>query len=713
MHIRRAIVAGVLAAGLSVLAMGAATAAYAEPPVAFGPGHVVDDAGVLGSGAGAVEKAATDLASQHHINLYVVYVHTFTSPSDARTWTITTAKQNNLTQNDYLLAVAVSARTYYFSGDTGGPVSNAQLTSIEKNLIEPRLHNDDWSGAAVAAATGLGDAVAGGSGSGGTGGSSSTSGVVTGVGITLVIVLILIVGAIVLVFVRARRRRNQAGVTATGAAAVRAGPASPVDELQAMPLADLERRAASALVRTDDALQASTQELGFAVAQYGDEAARPFAAAVDAAKAKLKHAFSLKQKLDDAEPDTEQERRDWNSTIIRDCAEASRLLDEQAEAFAELRALAKNIPEKVAGLRTGIEAVRLRIGQSQTTLAQLTSAYADSALTTVTDNPAQASERLTFAGTALGDAETKAAAGSTTQAAVSVRAAEAALGQAGLLLDAVDRVATDLATARHNIDELVANLQSDIADARALAAAGDPSGAIMAAEGSTQAAVSDVQSRLGGGQMNPRELLQKLELANRDIDGVLNAVRSRQAQEQRATASVGQVLGSAQSRVTAATDFIAARRGAVGAEARTRLAEAGRLLSVAQAAAATDTVTAVSQAQRADQLASEAIQLATNDVNGFGSNAGNGGMFGYPGGGRGGGGSGIFGAVLGGILIDSVLRGGGGGGGFFGGGGYGGDGGGDGGGDAGGSFNGGFGGGGFFGGDGGGGGGDGGGGGSF
>ncbi|HEV7565279.1 MAG TPA: hypothetical protein VGO31_04910 [Microbacteriaceae bacterium] len=482
------------------------------------------------------------------------------------------------------------------------------------------------------------------------------SGILLGIGIALVILLILIVGTIVLVFARASRKHESA---------VEGNP-SPSDELQVIPLPELERRASAALVRTDDALQASAQELGFAQAQYGERAALPFAESVDAAKSRLIEAFLLKQKLDDEVPDTEQERREWNSQIIRLSADASSLLQEQADAFAELRSLEKDIPEKVATLRSEIAAVQHRETKSDATLAELGSTYTDSALTTVRDNGVQATERLTFASTSLADAEAKAATRSMSDAAVGVRAAEAAIGQAKLLLDAVDRVSADLATARGTIDALVSELQRDIADARVLAAGGDPSGAIMAAERSTVDAVSEVQARLISGNVDPRELIRKLELANRDIDGVLGAARTRQVQEQRASASLGQAIASAQAEVSAADDFIAARRGAVGAEARTRLTEATRLLKLAQGISATDTIAALSHAQRAGDLAAQSIQLAEHDVNGFASTTGSGGLFGLPGqtmgggrgGGRGVGAGGILGAVLGGILIDSVLRGG-------------------------------------------------------
>lgn len=667
MHIRKALMTGAVALGMAVLTLSVASPASAEAPVTIGADHIVDSAGALGGSTAAVQDAITTLHEQHGLTLSVAYVDTFTSPSDARSWAIQTARQNHLGARDYLLAVAVGGRQYYLWGEAAGPVTESQLTSIEQNLLEPRLRANDWPGAARATAAGLGDAVSGsGAGSGGVPARGGAAAVGSGSGFVwgLLVVGVVVVLVVLAVILFTRRRRRQAATAVAGAPA----PA-PVDELEAMPLPDLERRASAALVRMDDALQASAQEVGFAQAQYGDQAAQPFVAAVEAARGKLTDAFALRQKLDDDIPDSERERREWNAQIVRLTAEASALLTEQEQAFAELRALEKDIPGKVAALRSGLASSQRRATQAATTLDSLRSAYAGAALSTVNDNPAQAGERLAFAADALNDAESKAASGVTSEAAVSLRAAEAALGQANLLLDAVDRAAQDLATARATIDSLTTDLQRDIADSRALAAAGDPTGAIAGATRAAESTLSDVQTRLAAGHVDPRELIQKLQLADQQLDNVLGAARSQQEAQQRASASLGQTLASAQAHVQAADDYIAARRGAVGAEARTRLAEAGRLLSLAQSPG-TDPATALAQAQRADQLAAEAIQLADGNVSGFGM-PGMGGMGGgYLGGGRSGGGGGILGAVLGGILIDSVLRGGNNGGFFGGGGGY-------------------------------------------
>ncbi|HEY8282128.1 MAG TPA: TPM domain-containing protein, partial [Leifsonia sp.] len=400
MRIRKALVTGALAIGVTMLALGGATPASAETPVSMSADHIVDSAGVLGNSKAAVESAITTLADRDQVNLFVAYVHTFESPADAQSWATETARQNGLGARDYLLAVSVDGRAYYFLGNSAGPVSEPQLTSIEQNLIEPRLRANDWPGAARAAAAGLGDAVSGaGGGSSSNGGTTTSGGTARGTGWGAmaggIIVVLAIVGLVL--FARARRRSavraggsgpGGSGPGASGPGA--AGPAKPVDELQTMPLPDLERRASAALVQTDDALQASTQEVGFAEAEYGEDAARPFLEAVEAARAKLVQAFALKQKLDDDVPDTEQERRQWNSDILRLATEASGLLTEQEEAFAGLRAIEKDIPGKVKGLRSGVATSRERLSRSQATLDSLSTDYAGAALATVHDNPAQA-----------------------------------------------------------------------------------------------------------------------------------------------------------------------------------------------------------------------------------------------------------------------------------------------------------------------------------
>ena len=102
------------------------------------------------------------------------------------------------------------------------------------------------------------------------------------------------------------------------------------------------------------------------------------------------------------------------------------------------------------------------------------------------------------------------------------------------------------------------------------------------------------------------------------------------------------------------SDFIDTRRGIVGPEARTRLAEAVRHIGAAEQKRSTDPAEAIAHANGAAMLASQAQTLATADLqNAQRSYMGPGGPFG----GRGGGGGNI-GAMIGGILIGNILSGG-------------------------------------------------------
>ena len=210
----------------------------------------------------------------------------------------------------------------------------------------------------------------------------------------------------------------------------------------------------------------------------------------------------------------------------------------------------------------------------------------------------------------------------------------------------------DSAEGERNATALVAELESDIAAASALP---DTDGRIAGVIASTRQQLDAARAQLTGTAKRPLAALQSLEAANAQIDSLVQGVRDAEAQAQRARQMVGQVMMQAQAQVSAAEDYITARRGAVGAQARTRLAEAGASLARAQALQSSDPQQAMQQAQRADQLAGQAIQLAQNDVGAF--DGGMGGMFG---GGQQGGqsGGGMLGAVLGGIVLNSVLSGG-------------------------------------------------------
>jgi hypothetical protein len=180
-------------------------------------------------------------------------------------------------------------------------------------------------------------------------------------------------------------------------------------------------------------------------------------------------------------------------------------------------------------------------------------------------------------------------------------------------------------------------------------------------EGHDVAALSPAVARAeavladAGDPRDPLTSLRRLEEAERALDEGLARARDAAVRDQRARALLDQALLSARSAMTAAADFIATRRGAVGPDARTRLAEAQRHVEQALAVARHDPAAALHEAQQADALAQHALALAQSDVEQWSSP--------YGGPVRGGG------VDLGSLVLGGILLGGGGG---YGGGGYGG-----------------------------------------
>ncbi len=606
-----------------------ATAASATPPVDLGSGYVLDDAGVLSSAdADAAEERLTQLRAETGVDLWVVFVDTFTDPDSSEAWANETADRNGLGPTQYLMAVAVDSRQFYISGDSEGPVTFDQLGAIEQQDVQPALAAEDWLGAVDAAAAGITSAT--GNGAGGTGGSDGGS----GGGILTVILAIAAVGAaIAVIVVFVRRRRSGVGGGAVGTS----GP-------PAVPTAELARRAASALVEMDDAIKTSTQELGFATAQFGEAATEEFSRVLAEARADLDKAFEIQQTLDDETPDSDAEVRAATTRIIELCEGAGARLDDKAEAFDELRRLEQNAPEALARVQEEREQVLGALATADATLARLRGSYADEALAAVADNPSQARSRIEFADEQIAIATAAIGAGRGGEAAVGIRAAEEAVSQARLLEQAVETLAVDLVEGERGAQALITELERDIVTASTLP---DGDGRVAAAIAATRTQIDTARENLAGTARRPLAMLQGLESVDTQIDAVVQGVRDAEAAAQRARQMLAQHLLQAQAQVSAAEDYITARRGGVGAEARTRLAEAGASLVRAQQLQAADPAQALQQAQRAEQLAAQAMQRAQADVGAFSAGPA-----------QGGGGNGMMSAVLGGIVINSLLGGG-------------------------------------------------------
>ncbi|MFF1709039.1 TPM domain-containing protein [Streptomyces sp. NPDC058268] len=660
---------------LLLLSAPAALAAPADDPVTLSrDGQITDKVGALGSRKNATARALDQLYDDRGLQLFVVYVRDF-SGRGAQDWADATAERNGLGLDDALLAVATHDRQYAYSLDAGSRLTEAQLQDVATTAIKPSLRQNDWAGAAIGAANGYravlsgrpvptptptpGAADPGGNGSGTGHGDETAAG-------DLVLPIVAVGGAGALAAVAYSRRKKRATTRTTpGGGGWGTGAAG-----GETPLPELDKQSKQLLVETDDAIRTSAEELGFATAQFGDEAVRPFTDALAYARSELTKAFKLRQLLDDAYPEDDATRRTMLDEIVARCTEAGRRLDAEAAGFDQLRALERDVTGALTHAEQVFRQVTGRTTIAETTLGKIREQYAPSASAPVLGHVEQAKDRLLFATTHLNEARQAIDAGDNGKAAVHLRAAEGAVDQAGTFVDAVDRLADELGLAAEKLPAALTETETDLAEARGLlegtmagASTADLHGRIARAE----TVVAEVRSSMAAGPHDPIDALRRVEEADTVLDESLRGAREREVTGRRAIALLGQALLTARSAVGTAADFIDTHRGAVGSEARTRLAEAQRHLSGAEAAQDTDAAAALAEAQQADAQARQAQQLAERDVRGYGN----------PYGGGGGRGGGMGGAVLGGIILGELFggmggRGPGGGGGGFGGGGFGG-----------------------------------------
>ncbi|KUI30381.1 hypothetical protein AU196_24685 [Mycobacterium sp. IS-1742] len=620
----------------------------AEPPFRL-PGYVTDQAGALTAAQrGQVQEAVDRLYNDRKVRLWVVFVDDF-SGQGAVNWARSTMQISDLGGYDALLAVATVDRAYALQVPSTVPdLTAADVDEVRRNQVEPALRGSDWAGGAIAAADGLNNAAAP--------RQIAWGGMLFALGVIVLAVLVLWVWA---------RRRSRKRRAAEIERARRVDPSDP-NALASVSVDALDELSKSMVVEVDNAVRTSSNELALAVEEFGPQRTEPFTRAVDNAKQTLAQAFTVRHQLDDAIPETPAQRRDLLTRVIVAAAKADRELDAQTEAFEQLRELVINAPSRLDGLTQLVVDVTARIEPSRQKLTALHTEFDAAALASVAGNVDAATELLTFADQNITRGRELAArpvAGRQSELVDAVRAAESALSQAGSLLDAVDSAASDIRRAAAHLPTVIEDIQSGIRQAGELLAGGDvpQSAPLAAARDAASAAVATAQQ---SGSTDPLGAFTQLTKADADLDRLLATVEEEREAAERLNRALEEALFVARSRVRSVSDFIDTRRGSIGPEARTRLAEAVRQISAADAKRTTNPSEAIAHANGAAMLAAQAQQLANADVQ-YAQQA-------YMGR-YGGGGGGNMGAMIGGILIGNILSGGmrGGFGGGFGGGGFG------------------------------------------
>jgi hypothetical protein len=625
-------VAAVMA--MLITALVVAPSAAGRPPSRLST-YITDEAGALnGSGRAAIQSATGKLYSDRRIQLWVVFVKDF-SGQPAVSWAENTRAVSDLGDFDAVLAVATVDHSYAFLvPNRVRTISAGQVDDLRRNQIEPALRRGDWSGAAVAAANGLSRGQQ----------PTNSAPLLIGLGVLLIAVLILYVA------VRYRRRRRRA---AELAAAKRVDATDP-DALAALSLGALDDLSRWKVVDVDNAVRTSANELALTVEEFGEQRTEPFSRAVDNAKAALAQAFTVRQQLDDAIPETPAQRRDLLTEVIVSAARADRELESQRGAFEEMRDLVVNAPSRLDALTRQFVDLTARVGPAEQRMTELHNEFDSAALASVATNVSTAKDRLAFADQNLTRARDLAArpvSGEQSGLVDAVHAAESSLGQACSLLNAVDGAANDIRHAVATLPSLIADIQAGIEHAGAALQSAQPTKAphLRDLAAARDAAVAALDTAHASGSADPLGSFTGLTKTDADLNRLLATVAEEQATAERLNRTLDQTLFTAQSRVHAVSEYIDNRRGSVGPEARTRLAEASRQLDAAQDNRSGDVGDAITYANKAAALAAQAQSLAENDVRSA--------QLAYTGR-YGGGGGGGTGAMMGGIIIGDILGGG-------------------------------------------------------
>ncbi|MDQ4215419.1 hypothetical protein [Microbacterium capsulatum] len=414
---------------------------------------------------------------------------------------------------------------------------------------------------------------------------------------------------------------------------------------------DLARRAEQAIVAADERIRTAGDELAFATAELGEDMTADFRAALDAVRAHMGEAFQLHQLNHDEIPDTAEELRTRNARIAQLCQWAEELIDEKSAAIADSVNAVRHAPEVAAKVQADAAALEARIPQARDAVGRLATRYSDAAMQRIAKSADEAAQLIAFATHGAEVSQRRREAGRNQEAVLALETATEATRRATALLDAVDDFEIEALRAESTLAEVVADSRGDLA---MLPPAADAP-AVAAAATALQQALDSLTP--AGTPSDPFGELTRLRAANTALDAAVAAARYRAEHPLPTLDAVQHALDDADRQLGVARGLIEGHRGWIGADARTRLAEAERLrVDVPSLLPAEDTrEQAMSGARRVAQLAAEALQLAQRDIDSSRPDQGWGGGNGWGGGGRGSGGGDIVTGVLGGLVIGGLL----------------------------------------------------------
>ncbi|MBL7286428.1 TPM domain-containing protein [Corynebacterium godavarianum] len=638
------------------------TAAHATPPTpdapavlaqavdtATAPGKlaqpVTDEAGVLSEAElASVKDAVTKVSQEKHLSLRVVYASslgTLTGPQ----WAEQAVAANGA--NTAVLVVAPDERAYGVFG--GNDWTQKDIDAMDAAAYE-KLSAKDWAGVGTAAAEAA-ISGKGGSGSGGSDGGSGAGWAAGGVG-----VLALAGGG---AYVASRRNtKKQNAKQLESAKALTPGD---TDSLGRLPTPTLEQVARDALVAADESITQGKEELQVASAEFGAERVRPFTSAMNQATSTLQRAFHTHQKLYDAIPETEPEKRAMLIDIISSCGKAEEALKAKTDEFNAMRGTLMRADEEVNTLRARTIDIRARIEPAKATLEELRSRHNEGMLHSIDENVDVAESSLAEAEKQLSEASALAAKPAGQQGALIdvLATATQAVKVADTNLAAIEHAEDNLAKAQHNLPALIKEIEGELREIDQVKGSTQQGARIdVASLDAIAAQAREALSQMGDrAETDPLALYTELTDLDGRIDAELDRAKGVANDQSRALQLFTQQMQVATTQIQSAEDLIRSRGRIIGSHPRSLLAESQRQYAEAHQRRTSDTRGAIDFARAATDTARRAYQAAKDDVDHYRSQqnrqtAGD-----------------IARAAMWGAILSGGFGGGGGGGGFSGGGG--------------------------------------------
>ena len=575
------------AAETTAVAQGAGTATLTE--------KVTDDAGVLSTQEKAeLREKIGQLQKEEHRTLFV-YI-TDELGTDPETFAAATVKDKG--PNSAVYALSINDRK--MGVQTGKDWPKGRLDQMYDAAYD-KLASDEYGASAVA----LADAALGNS-------ASDSSGLAwLGGGAAAIVAA----GGGIMYYSRRNTKKNNAQ-TLESAREIAPGD---TDQLNRLPLEALDQLAQEELVSTDESIRRGKEELNIALSEFGPERVRPFTKAMNHSTSTLQKAFHLRQRLDDAVPESPAERRQMLVEIVSSCGQADDALDAQAEEFAKMRDLLIHSDEKLDELTQRTVGLRARLPEAESTLARLQGSYDEHVLSSIADNPELAAASLDEAEKLLDKARGVQAqpAGQQGPLVGLIRDIEHACEMTDRLISGVENAEENIATARGNLEALIAEVEGEINEARELERQGKAQGTTAdwnALEELLGRAGSAVTKAKAQGQQDPLGQHTALTSIDTQLDEALDRVREKTSTHARQLDLFRQQISVAESNIQAAEDLISSRGRIIGSGARTALADAKRLHAQALHTERSDIRAALQSSREAAAAAQAALQRAKDDI---------------------------------------------------------------------------------------------------